>query len=360
MHLLEPVRLGDLVLPNRVLMAPLTRTRADSRNVPGKLMARYYAQRASAGLIFAEATMVAADGLAWPHQPGIHSDAHVDGWRLVTRAVHASGGRIFLQIWHPGRATHADLNHGVQPVSSSNKPIRNDVIHTPSGKQAYPVPRVLKTEEIPSIVEQFRLAASNAKAAEFDGIQIHGAHGYLIDQFLRDGVNDRTDAYGGSIANRTRLLLEIVDAALSVWSPSRVSLRISPLVPFNDMLDSNPTGLVDYVTTEINRRGLGSFELRHSQYDRPEEIKLAKLARANYQGTLLLNGGFDRHSGEEAVKAGLADAIVFGTAFLANPDLPRRFLLNAPLNPPNPATFYGADFRGYTDYPYHDPLTFTG
>lgn len=360
MRLLEPVRMGDLVLPNRVLMAPLTRTRADSHNVPGELMARYYAQRATAGLIFAEATMVTADGLAWPHQPGIHTDAHINGWRQVTQAVHESGGRIFLQLWHPGRATHADLNHGVQPVSSSNKPIRNDVIHTPSGKQAYPVPRILKTEEIPFIIEQFRLAAANAKKAEFDGIQIHGAHGYLIDQFLRDGVNDRTDAYGGSIANRSRLLLEIIDAVLTVWQPSRISLRISPLVPFNDMVDSNPTGLVDYVTNEVNCRGLGSFELRHNQHDRPAEIELAKLARSNYKGTLLLNGGFDRLGGERAINDGLADAIVYGTAFLANPDLPRRFLLNAPLNPPNPGTFYGPDDRGYSDYPYYDPLTMAG
>jgi N-ethylmaleimide reductase len=360
MNLLSPVRVGALTLPNRVLMAPLTRTRADADNVPGELMARHYAQRASAGLIFAEATMVSDEAQAWPYQPSIHSSKHVDGWRLVTRAVRASGGRISLQIWHPGRATHPDLNRGQQPVSSSDKPIRNDVIRTPSGKQPYPKPRRLDSNEIAGYVQKFRVAAEHARAAEFDGVQIHGAHGYLVDQFLRDGVNDRTDAYGGSFANRARLLFEIVDAVVGVWGPDRVGLRFSPLVPFNDMVDSDPKGLVEYVAKESDRRNLAHVELRHDHWDRPAELELARIARANYRGSLLRNGGFDRLAGERALNEGLADAIVYGTAFLANPDLPRRFLLDAPLNPPNPATFYGSDGRGYIDYAYFDPLTTVG
>ena len=353
MQLLSPGQLGSLSVPNRVLFAPLTRVRADAENVPGDLMAEYYRQRASAGLLIAEATMVAADAQAWPHQPGIHSVAHVAGWKRVTDAVHAAGGRIYLQIWHPGRATHPALNKGVQPVSSSNKAIRNDTIHTPQGKLAYPEPRALRTDEIAGIVESFRTAAAHAKLAGFDGVQVHGAHGYLIDQFLRDGVNDRTDGYGGSVANRARLLFEVVDAAASVFGAGRVSLRISPLVPFNDMVDSAPAELVAHVAAESEKRGLGFLELRHDNFDRPEEYELAKLARKHFSGALVRNGGFTRDAGEAAIREGLADAIAYGVPFLANPDLPLRFLKNAPLNRPDPSTFYVAASRaGYTDYPF--------
>lgn len=352
MQLLTPTQLGFLSIPNRVLFAPLTRTRASAENVPGELMARYYAQRASAGLLIAEATMVAADGLAWPHQPGIYSPAQVAGWRRVTDAVHAAGGRIYLQIWHPGRATHPVLNQGVQPVSSAAKAIRDDVIHTPEGKLPYPVPRALRTEEIPGIVAAFGRAAENAKLAGFDGVQVHGAHGYLLDQFLRDGVNDRADAYGGSIANRARLLFEVIDAASAVFGAGRVGLRISPLVAFNDMVDSAPAALVEHVARESERRALGFFELRHAQHDAPAELELARLARKNFTGALVRNGGFTRESGEAALREGLADAIAYGVPFLANPDLPTRFLKNAPLNQPDSATFYVPESsRGYVDYP---------
>lgn len=352
MQLLSPFQLGSLSIPNRVLFAPLTRTRADADNVPGELMAEYYVQRASAGLLIAEATMVAADAQAWPHQPGIHSAAHVGGWRRVTDAVHAAGGRIYLQIWHPGRATHPLLNRGAQPVSSSSKPIRGDFIHTPQGKQPYLAPRALRTEEIPDLVEQFRRAAENAKLAGFDGVQVHGAHGYIIDQFLRDGVNDRSDAYGGSIANRARLLFEVVDASASVFGAGRVGLRISPLVPYNDMADSDPATLVAHVARESERRGLGFLELRHDHYDRLAEYELAKIARQNFSGALVRNGGFTRDSGEAAIREGLADAIAYGVPFLANPDLPLRFLKNASLNEPDPKTFYVPESpRGYIDYP---------
>jgi N-ethylmaleimide reductase len=352
MQLLSPFQLGSLSIPNRVLFAPLTRTRADADNVPGELMAEYYVQRASAGLLIAEATMVAADAQAWPHQPGIHSPAQVAGWARVTDAVHAAGGRIYLQIWHPGRATHSVLNNGAQPVSSSDKPIRDDHIHTPQGKLAYPAPRALRTEEIPGIVEQFRRAAANAKLAGFDGVQVHGAHGYLLDQFLRDGVNDRDDAYGGSLAKRARLLFEVVDAASSVFGFGRVGLRISPLVPYNDMSDSDPAALVAHVAAESEKRGLGFFELRHDHFDRPAEHELAKIARKTFSGALVRNGSFTRDAGEAAIREGLADAIAYGVPFLANPDLPMRFLKNALLNEPDPQTFYVPESpRGYVDYP---------
>lgn len=353
MYLLSPLQLGSLSLPNRVLFAPLTRTRASADNVPGGLMARYYAQRASAGLLIAEATMVAHDGLAWPHQPGIHSPAHIAGWRRVTDTVHAAGGRIYLQIWHPGRATHPLLNAGTQPVSASDRPIRDDVIHTPEGKKPYPAPRPLRGDEIPGIVQLFARAAENARAAGFDGVQVHGAHGYLLDQFLRDSVNDRVDAYGGSLPNRARLLFEVIDASIAVFGAGRVGLRISPLVSFNDLSDSDPAALVTHVASQCERRDLGFLELRHAQHDAPAEVELARIVRKNFSGALVRNGGFTRESGEAALRDGLADAIAYGVPFLANPDLPRRFLLDAPLNQPDSTTFYVPESpRGYTDYPF--------
>lgn len=353
MQLLTPTQLGSLSIPNRVLFAPLTRVRAHADNVPSELMIKHYVQRASAGLLITEATMIAADALAWPHQPGIHNEAQIAGWRRVTDAVHAAGGRIYIQTWHPGRATHPSLNNGVQPVSSSNKAISNDHIHTPEGNQPYPAPRPLRTEEISGIVEQFRRAAENAKLAGFDGVQLHGAHGYILDQFLRDGVNDRTDAYGGSIENRARFLFEAIDATISVFGAGRVSVRISPLVPYNDMSDSNPAALVEYVAKECEKRGLGFLELRHDHYDRPAEYELAKIARKHFSGALVRNGGFTREAGETAIREGLADAIAYGVPFLANPDLPTRFLKNAPLNEADPSTFYSVESpKGYTDYPF--------
>lgn len=353
MHLLTPGQLGSLSIPNRVFLAALTRVRADAHNVPGDVMADYYRQRASAGLLITDATMVSADAQAWPHQPGLHNDAQVAGWRKVTDAVHAAGGRIYVQLWHPGRATHPALNNGTVPVSSSAKPIRDDTIHTPQGKFPYPTPRALRMDEIPGIVADFARAARNAKTAGFDGVQVHGAHGYIIDQFLRDSVNDRTDAYGGSIPARAKLLFEIVDAAIAVFGAGRVGLRISPLVAFNDMADSNPAALVAHVAAESEKRRLGFFELRHAQHDLPAEVELARVARKTFTGALVRNGGFGRESGEAALRENLGDAIAYGVPFLANPDLPRRFLLDAPLNAADPAGFYiPGSPKGYTDYPF--------
>ncbi|MGQ0700011.1 MAG: alkene reductase [Panacagrimonas sp.] len=347
----SPLQMGDLNLPNRILMAPLTRCRAGITHIANELMAEYYAQRAAGGLVFTECTMVSGEASAFIGEGGIYSPAHVEGWRKVTDAVHAKGGRIAMQIWHPGRATHQDINGGVQPISSSDKPIRNEETHTPTGKHPYPAPRPLRTDEIPGIVELFRQGAENAKKAGFDGVQLHGAHGYLLDQFLRDSLNDRTDAYGGSIAKRARLLFEAIDAAIGVWGAGRVGVRISPLVPFNDMSDSSPRELVAYIAEQASARKLGHFELRHDQWDRPEELELAKIARRSFHGALLLNGGFDGASGEAAVAEGRADAIVYGKPFLANPDLVERFANKAALNPVDFGTLYTPGAKGYTDYP---------
>ena len=348
--LLTPLTAGSLLLKNRAVMAPLTRARAGGTHVPNSLMAAYYSQRAGAGLIMTECTMVAADGCAFLAEGGIFDDATAAGWRQVTDAVHAAGGTIIMQIWHPGRATHAAIN-GVQPISSSNKPLRNESIHTPLGRLPYEAPRPLRTEELPEIVGLFRAAAERAKQAGFDGVQIHGAHGYLIDQFLRDGVNDRTDVYGGSLENRARLLFEVTDAAISVFGAGRVAIRISPLVPFNDMSDSDPAALVRYVAQHMSTRRIAFFELRHDQHDRPAELALAALAREHFAGVLMLNGGFDQESGEHALSGGLADAIVYGRLFIANPDLVERFRLGADLNPLRANGLYGGGAEGYTDYP---------
>ncbi|MBA3848772.1 MAG: alkene reductase [Opitutus sp.] len=351
MQLFTPVRVGDLTLKNRIFMAPLTRVRADERHVAGDLMAEHYRQRASGGLLIAEATMVAGHARAFGFEPGIYSDAHAAGWRKATDAVHAAGGRMALQLWHPGRATHQDLNGGLQPVSSSDKPIRDDTIHTPSGKQPYPAPRPLRPEEIPGIVEQFRLGAAHAKAAGFDFVELHGAHGYLLDQFLRDGVNDRTDRYGGSVENRARLLFEAIDAAISVFGPARVGVRISPLVGFNDMSDSDAPALVEHVARGLQARGAAFLHLRAAKHDAPAEVELARIARRHFQGALIRNGGYTREAAEADLRAGLADAVAFGMPFIANPDLPERFARNASLNPVDLATLYSPGPKGYTDYP---------
>ena len=349
-HLLRPVQLGALKLQNRVIMAALTRTRAESQHRPGELMREYYAQRAGAGLIIAEATMVAPDASAFINEPGIYSEDQIAGWRRVTEAVHAAGGLIALQLWHPGRATHPDTNGGVQPVSSTDRAIRDEGIETPKGKVPQVAPRRLAIDELPGIVAHFRRGAENALRAGFDAVQIHGAHGYLLDQFLRDGVNDRDDAYGGSIANRARLLFEVIDQAIAVFGADRVGLRISPLVAFNDVTDSDPPQLVAHVAREFERRRGAFFELRHERHDAPAELALAAIARDNLSVPLLRNGGYDREAGEADLAAGRAEAIVYGKPWIANPDLVERFRRRATLNDVDFSTLYTPGPRGYTDY----------
>jgi N-ethylmaleimide reductase len=347
--LFTPLTVGSLELPNRVWMAPLTRARAEPGHVPGPLMATYYQQRASAGLLIAEATMVMEGHSAFWHEPGIHSRGQVEGWRLTTEAVHAAGGRIVLQIWHGGRACHPLLNDGRQPVAPSPIAITGDEVHTPEGKQPYVVPRELADDELPAIVAGFRLAARNATAAGFDGVEVHGANGYLLDQFLRDGSNRRRGPYGGPIANRARLLLEVLEAVQS--ESALVGLRISPLNGFNAMVDSDPIGLSSWLAERLNATGLDYLHVMRSDFLGQQTGDVLTPIRAGFRGVLVGNMGYSAEEANAAIAAGHLDAVAFGNAFLANPDLPERIRRGAPLQDPDPATFYTAGPAGYTDYP---------
>jgi N-ethylmaleimide reductase len=348
--LFSPLSLGPLMLPNRVVMAPLTRARADEGHVPNALMARYYAQRASAGLIIAEATMAMAGHSAFWREPGIYSEAQVEGWRGVTDAVHAAGGRIFLQVWHGGRATHPLLNDGVEPVSASAIAIKGE-IHTPQGKQPYVTPRALGDDEISTIIAGFRKAAENAKAAGFDGIELHGANGYLLDQFLRDGSNHRGAPYGGSRDNRARLLFEVIEAASLVWGSDRVGLRLSPLNSLNSMIDSDPIGLTTWLAERLSAFGLAYLHMMRGDFEQTQQGDVMSPVRRHYKGVLMGNMGYSGAEANAAIESGAVDAVAFGVPFLANPDLPARLRSGAPLNAPRPDTFYTPGPEGYTDYP---------
>lgn len=350
-NLFTELRMGALSAPNRIFMAPLTRCRAGAEHIANALMAEHYAQRASAGLLIAEATMAMEGNSAFWMEPGIYSPAHVAGWKLVTDAVHAAGGRIFLQIWHGGRACHPLLNGGNQPVSASAIAISGDEVHTPEGKKPYAVPRVLRDDELPAIVNGFRKAAENAKAAGFDGVEVHGANGYLLDQFLRDGSNKRDGAYGGSMENRARLMFEVIEAVCQVWGSDRVGLRISPLNSYNDMIDSDPVGLATWLATQLNRFNLAYLHLMRGDFFGKQQGDVVTPVRANYKGVLVGNMGYSPDEAEQAIEQGKLDAVAFGTGFLANPDLPARIKAKVPLTPPNPATFYSPGPEGYTDYP---------
>jgi N-ethylmaleimide reductase len=348
--LFSPLRVGPLEVPNRIWMAPLTRCRAEEGHVPGPLMAEHYAQRASAGLLIAEATMAMEGNSAFWHEPGIHSPAQIDGWRLTTEAVHQAGGRIVLQIWHGGRACHPLLNDGRQPVAPSAIAITGDEVRTPAGKQPYVVPRALEDEELPAIVEGFRLAARNAMAAGFDGVEVHGANGYLLDEFLRDGSNQRSGPYGGPIEHRARLLLEVLDAVAG--ETSLMGLRLSPLNSFNAMADSDPVGLITWLARRLNDFPLAYLHLMRSDFLGQQHGDVLTPAREQFQGVLVTNMGYSAAEATAAIEAGATDAVAFGTAFLANPDLPERFRRGAPLQAPDPATFYSPGAVGYTDYPF--------
>ena len=347
----KPLQAGALHLPNRILMAPLTRCRAEGDHVPGALMAEHYAQRASAGLLIAEATMAMEGNSAFWHEPGIYSDAQVAGWKKVTDAVHAAGGRIALQIWHGGRACHPLLNGGRQPVAPSPLAILNDEVHTPEGKKPYVIPRELRDDELPGIVAGFARAAENAKAAGFDGVEVHGANGYLLDEFLRDGANRRSGPYGGPLENRARLLLEVLEAVCGVWGSDRVGLRISPLNSYNSMIDSDPLGLTAWLAKRLNEYRLAYLHLMRSDFFGQQKGDVMSVARDSYEGVLIGNMGYTAAEAAAAIDAGKLDAVAFGTAFLANPDLPARFKAGVALNTPNPASFYSPGPVGYTDYP---------
>jgi N-ethylmaleimide reductase len=349
--LFNPLQTGALKLPNRILMAPLTRCRADADHNPTPLMAEYYAQRASAGLIIAEATMVMEGNSSFWMEPGIYSEAQAQGWKAVTDAVHAKGGQIVLQLWHGGRACHPLLNGGIQPVAPSAIPITGDEVHTPEGKKPYVTPRELRDDEIPGIVAGFKKAAENAKAAGFDGVEVHGANGYLLDEFLRDGANKRTGPYGGSIENRARLMLEVLDAVISVWGADRVGLRISPLNSYNSMIDSDPVAVTTYIAEQANARGLAYLHVMRSDFSQAQQGDVMTPARAAFKGVLVGNMGYTADEADKAIASGQLDAVAFGVPFLANPDLPARIAAKAELNAPDAARFYSPGPKGYTDYP---------
>ncbi|MCX7084325.1 MAG: alkene reductase [Methylococcales bacterium] len=351
-HLQSSIKIGPYQLSNRIVMAPLTRMRAPE-NIPTDMMVTYYEQRAGAGLIITEASPISSQGVGYPAIPYIYNDAHVEGWKKITQAVHAKNGHIFLQLWHVGRISHPDYHNGQLPVApSAIKPKGKGV--TATGMQDFVTPRALETAEIVGIIEDYRNAAKQALAAGFDGVEIHGANGYLLDQFLRDGTNQRTDNYGGSIENRARFLLEVTQAVIEVWGADKVGIRLSPSGTFNDMTDSAPETIFVYVLEQLGKQGLAYLhvvdalegDIRHGA----NVIKLDVLRKA-YQGTLIVCGGYDKAKADQAIEQGLADAVAFGQLYIANPDLVERFKADAPLNKPDMATFYGGNEKGYIDYP---------
>ncbi len=353
--LFAPMRLGPYDLRNRMVMAPLTRNRAGVGNVPHALNAVYYGQRASAGLIISEATQVSPQGVGYPGTPGIHSREQVEGWKLVTKAVHGRGGRIFLQLWHVGRISHPSLQpNGELPVGPSAIAPVGDAF-TATGLQPFVTPRALETREIPGIVEQYHRGAINALAAGFDGVEVHAANGYLIDQFLRDGTNRRTDRHGGSLENRTRLLLEVANAVVGVWSANRVGVRLSPVSPFNDMIDSSPQQTFGYAAEALNCFGLAYLHVVEMGAEDPRRAFDFTSLRKAFKGAYIANAGYTRERADAVLARGDADLVSFGALFLANPDLPARFAKGAPLNTPDQSTFYGGGEKGYTDYPFLEP-----
>jgi len=355
MKLLDAYEKDTLELANRMVMAPMTRSRAGKGNVPTELNATYYQQRASAGLIVTEASQVSEQGVGYPWTPGIHSQPQVEGWRKVTDAVHGAGGVIFLQLFHGGRISHPDFHDGDLPVApSAIKP--EGQVFTPEGMKDFVTPRALEASEIPSIYEQFALAAENARNAGFDGVEIHAANGYLPNQFLCDGTNQRNDDYGGSVAKRCRFVLELTESVIQAWTGDRVGIRLSPSGLFNSMSHSDPIETFDYLVERLNAYQLAYLHVMEPLMpvdDFPQYLtEVTAHYRKRFSGTLITNGGYDRESGNHAVETGIADLVSYGNLFLANPDLPKRFVSNASLNVADEATFYGGDEKGYTDYPF--------
>ena len=344
--LFDPITLGDLALSNRIIMAPLTRCRADAGRVPSDLMVEYYRQRASAGLILTEATSVTPMGVGYPNTPGIWSAEQIQGWRTVTDAVHAAGGKIVLQLWHVGRISDPIYLDGQLPVApSALKPAGHVSLVRP--KKEYETPRALETAEIAGVIEAYRKGAENAKEAGFDGVELHAANGYLIDQFLQSRTNQRTDAYGGPLENRARLLLEVTDALIGVWGAGRVGVHLAPRGDSHDMGDDNPAQTFGYVARELGKRKIAFIFTREKE----GEDSLAPQLKQQFGGALIANEGFTKEQGNAWLAAGKADAISFGVPFIANPDLVKRLEQDAPLNEPKFETFYGSSPEGYIDYP---------
>jgi N-ethylmaleimide reductase len=347
-------RLGARDLPNRVVMAPMTRNRAGPGNVPAALNATYYAQRAGAGLIVSEATQVSPQGVGYPGTPGIHSAEQVAGWKLVTDAVHGAGGRIFLQLWHVGRISHPALQPGgALPVAPSAIAPAGQA-WTTNGMEAFVTPRALETDEIPGVVDDFRRGARNAREAGFDGVELHGANGYLIDQFLRDSTNKRTDRYGGSASNRARFLIEVMESLIGEWGGERVGVRLSPTNPYNDIADSNPAATFSTAVGELNRLGIAYLHIVEPGPGDPVaagEMPDIRFFRNIWRGPLIANKGYDFERANAVLRDGNADLVSFAALYLANPDLDQRFRRGGPFNPPDRKTFYGGAAKGYTDYP---------
>jgi len=352
--LFTPFAIGDIAVKNRIVMAPLTRNRATHGNdAPNALNVEYYRQRAGAGLIITEGTQISRQGQGYVWTPGMYTAEQVAGWKAITDAVHAEGGRIVAQLWHVGRVSHVSLQPGGQaPVSPSAQPA-NTKTYIESGFAAVSAPRALALAEIPEIIADYVAAAENAKAAGFDGIELHGANGYLIDQFLRDGANRRSDAYGGSIENRVRFALEVVDAVAKVFPRGRIGIRISPVSPANDLVDSDPQALFTYLATKLGEADIAFLHVVEGATGGARDnlpFDYGALRRA-FKGAYIANNGYSRELAIEAVAKGAADAIAFGRPFIANPDLVERLRRDAPLNAPVTATFYGGGAEGYTDYP---------
>ena len=355
-HLLTSIRLGPYDLRNRIVMAPMTRRRAGPADVPTPGAATYYAQRASAGLIVTEAALVSPIGASYPGSPGIYSDLQAAAWGRVAEAVHSRGGRIWLQLWHAGRVSHPSMiPGGGAPVAPSTIAVRGEIA-TASGREPFPTPRALEPPEIRQIVVQFADAARRARDAGLDGVEVHAAQGYLIDQFLRSGSNVRLDGYGGSVEARARFLLEVLEAVCRVWGGDRVGVQLSPTSALNDMRDRDPTETFGCVAGRLNDFGLAYLHVFEPIGPEPPTERVTRQMRAAFRSALIANGGYDRETAEAAIASGAADLVSFGRPFIANPDLPERFAAGAPLDQPDPATFYGGGERGYTDYPpYRGP-----
>jgi N-ethylmaleimide reductase len=355
-NLFDPLDLTGISLPNRMTMAPMTRTRADDARVPTDLMREYYVQRASAGLIVTECTAVRADSAGILHAPGIYNEAQVTGWREITDAVHAANGRIYLQIWHGGRISHPSLQpDGALPIAPSAIAAAGEVF-TPKGRVPYEAPSALETAEIAPLIEAFGTSTAHARSAGFDGVELHGAFGYLPDQFLQDGTNQRTDPYGGSVENRARFMLEVAESMIGAWSPERIGVKLSPSARFYGQSDGNALATFGYVA-----RQLGAMKVGYLHVMEPTEADLktgtvqiehtTAALRPMFPGVMITNGGYDKTKAEAALASATADLVSFGVPFLANPDLPARFEKDAPLNRPDPSTFYGSGAKGYVDYP---------